>query len=155
MDTNKDKAMQLLESKIESLVRAALNERGEFAQKTKRSDVSDMRRDKHNQLNNDYLSQRKKSISKDRNDKIASKRGDDTVQNSDTYKKQYKAIEKALSDGKVDATGVMASALGFDPKDDSARSHAFKKLHKEKTQDGTGNYSFDQDEVAKIFNALP
>lgn len=152
MDTNKDKALQLLESKIESLVRAALNERGEAAQKTKNSNVSDMHRDRNHQLNNDYLSQRKKSISKDR---IASKRGDDTVQSSDTYKKQYKAIEKALNDSKVDATGVMAIALGFDPKDDSARSHAFKKLHKEKTQDGTGNYSFDQDEVAKIFNALP
>lgn len=151
MDTNKDKAMQLLESKIESLVRAALNERGELSQKTNAfiNAKNSLNAPKHEKQN---LAKSTDNFIKAKN---ASKRGDDTVQNSDTYKKQYKAIEKALSDGKVDATGVMASALGFDPKDDSARSHAFKKLHKEKTQDGTGNYSFDQDEVAKIFNALP
>lgn len=90
------------------------------------------------------------------NDSIDSRRGPDTVGKENSFKRQYKAIQKALSDKKVDATGVMSSALGIDlTKDDAARSHAFKKLHKEKTPDGTGNYEFDQDEVAKIFNSLP
>ena len=48
----------------------------------------------------------------------------------------------------------MAQALGFDADDDAARSHAFKKLHKEPTQDGTGVYKFEPDEITKIFSFM-
>jgi len=120
MNTDRDKLIKLLESKIENVTRNI---------------VKRMLRE---------------------NDEPESKRGDDTIDNSQTYKRQYKAIEKALASGKVDATGVMSAALGIDlTKDDSARSHAFKKLHKEKTPDGSGTYKFDQSEVASIFNNLP
>ena len=89
-------------------------------------------------------------------DKENIKRGPDTIDNSQAYKRQYKAIQRALTDKKVDATGIMSSALGIDlTKDDSARSHAFKKLHQDKTPDGTGNYKFSPEEIAKIFNSIP
>lgn len=86
----------------------------------------------------------KKKISKD--NKTAKK---------DSYKSQYKAIKKALSDKKVNATGVMSKALGIDlTKDDAQRSKAFKKLHQEETPDGNSNYSFDRKEVNAIFNEI-
>jgi len=78
----------------------------------------------------------------------------DTIGKSDAYKRQYKTVQKELGRPEVDATQIMARALGFDPKDDAARSHAFKKLHRDKTPDGTGNYEFDAGEVGKIANAL-
>lgn len=117
MSTERDKAIKLLESKIETIVRNILREKKEEED---------------------------------------SRRGPDTVGHQNSFKRQYKAIQKALSNPKVDATGVMSSALGINlTDDDAARSHAFKRLHKDKTPDGTGNYEFDQDEVAKIFNSLP
>ena len=119
MNIERDKAIKLLESKIDTIVKNILREKEEDAESK-------------------------------------SRRGDDNVDKNDTFKRQYKAIEKSLSDNRVDATGVMSAALGIDlSKDDAARSHAFKKLHKEKTQDGTGNYEFTPTEVASIFNQLP
>ena len=118
MNIERDKAIKLLESKIDAIVKNVLREKEDKA--------------------------------------VKSKRGDDNVEKNNAFKRQYKAIEKSLSDKRVDATGVMSAALGIDlSKDDAARSHAFKKLHKEKTQDGTGNYEFNPAEVAKIFNQLP
>lgn len=78
----------------------------------------------------------------------------DSVINQKEYKKQYKHIQQALSNEKIDATQVMSSALGFDPSDDSARSYAFKKLHQEDAPGG-GKYMFSESEVGKIFNAIP
>ena len=83
-----------------------------------------------------------------------SKRGDDNVEKSQAYKRQYKAVENYLKKPEVNATQVMAQALGFDANDDAARSHAFKKLHKEPTQDGTGVYKFEPDEITKIFSFM-
>lgn len=83
-----------------------------------------------------------------------SKRGDDSVDKSQAYKRQYKAVEAYLNRPEIDATQVMAKALGFNSKDATARSHAFKKLHKEPTQDGTGNYKFEVDEIGKIFSFI-
>lgn len=97
-----------------------------------------------------------RNILREKDEKAKSKRGPDTVQSKETFKRQYKAIQKALSDSKVNATGIMSAALRIDlTNDDAARSHAFKRLHKEKTPDGTGNYEFTQEEVSKIFNQLP
>lgn len=90
------------------------------------------------------------------NDNDSSKRDDETIEKSKTYKKQYRAIQNALKSPKIDATGVMSSALGINlTKDDAARSHAFKKLHKEKTPDESGTYKFSDEEIAAIFNELP
>lgn len=69
---------------------------------------------------------------------------------SEAYKRQYKEIEKKLTDPTVNPTQIMAKALGFDPDDDSARSHAFKKLYKDKTPSGDRVYKFSPAEVAKI-----
>lgn len=69
---------------------------------------------------------------------------------SEDYKRQYKEIEKKLTDPTVNPTQIMAKALGFDPDDDSARSHAFKKLYKDKTPSGDRVYKFSPSEVAKI-----
>ena len=69
---------------------------------------------------------------------------------SEDYKRQYKEIEKKLTDPTVNPTQIMAKALGFDPDDDSARSHAFKKLYKDKTPSGDRVYKFSPAEVAKI-----
>ncbi len=86
--------------------------------------------------------------------KVLGKKRIDTIEKSDSYKRQYKTIQKELGRPEVDATQIMARALGFDSKDDAARSHAFKKLHRDKTPDGTGNYEFDAGEIGKIANAL-
>lgn len=69
---------------------------------------------------------------------------------SEAYKRQYKEIEKKLTDPTVNPTQIMAKALGFDPDDDAARSHAFKKLYKDKTPSGDSVYKFSPAEVAKI-----
>jgi hypothetical protein len=82
------------------------------------------------------------------------RRGSDNVVASQDYKRQYKAIEKYLDQPDVDATQVMAKALGFDPDDDAERSHAFKKLHRDPTADGTGRYKFDSSEIGKIFSQI-
>lgn len=82
------------------------------------------------------------------------KESGDSVTNEKEYRKQYKHIQQALSNEKIDATQVMSSALGFDPSDDSARSYAFKKLHQEDAPGG-GKYKFSESEVGKIFNAIP
>lgn len=73
---------------------------------------------------------------------------------SEDYKRQYKEIEKKLTDPTVNPTQVMAKALGFDPDDDSARSHAFKKLYKEKTPSGDKVYKFSPAEITKIASEL-
>lgn len=73
---------------------------------------------------------------------------------SEDYKRQYKEIEKKLTDPTVNPTQVMAKALGFDPADDSARSHAFKKLYKEKTPSGDKVYKFSPAEITKIASEL-
>lgn len=83
-----------------------------------------------------------------------SKRGDDNVEKSQAYKRQYKAVEDYLNRPEIDATQVMAKALGFKADDATARSHAFKKLHKEPTQDGTGNYEFDVNEIGGIYSFI-
>lgn len=73
---------------------------------------------------------------------------------SESYKRQYKEIEKKLTDPTVNPTQIMANALGFDPDDDSARSHAFKKLYKDKTPSGDKVYKFSPAEVTKIVAQL-
>ena len=73
---------------------------------------------------------------------------------SEAYKRQYKEIEKKLTEPTVNPTQIMAKALEFDPDDDSARSHAFKKLYKEKTPSGDKVYKFSPAEVAKIASEL-
>ena len=73
---------------------------------------------------------------------------------SEAYKRQYKEIEKKLTDPTVNPTQIMANALGFDPDDDSARSHAFKKLYKDKTPSGDKVYKFSPAEVTKIVAQL-
>ena len=80
-----------------------------------------------------------------------SKLGDDKVSGDKEYKKKYTYIQKHLDDPKVNATQVLAGALGFSPDDDAARSHAFKQLHKERTPDGKNFYQFNSDEVSKIW----
>lgn len=81
-------------------------------------------------------------------------RNDDNVELSKSYLKNYKAVQSALTDPKVNATQVMSKALGFDPKDDAKRSHAFKQLHQEKTQDGSGVYKFSDSEINKLAGVL-
>lgn len=73
---------------------------------------------------------------------------------SEAYKRQYKEIEKKLTDPTVNPTQIMAKALGFDPDDDAARSHAFKKLYKDKTPSGDKVYKFSPAEVTKIVAQL-
>lgn len=128
MSIERDKMIKLLESKIETIVRNVIREKSELIHST----------------------------DDEKNRAIHSKRGEDNVEKNQSYKRQYKAIEKELGQPEVDATGVFVKA-GVIPsnKDDAARSHAFKKLHKDKTPDGTGNYKFEPDELAKIFNAMP
>lgn len=121
MDTNRDNTMQLLESKIESIVREVLSEKKNFF--------------KHKKIK-------------------PKQTADDKIKSNDAYKRQYKAIEAYLDRPEVDATQVLAKALGFDANDDSARSHAFKKLHKEETPDGTKKYKFSPEEVGKIFSEI-
>jgi predicted oxidoreductase len=82
------------------------------------------------------------------------KRGSDNVEKSKEYAKKYKAIQKALGNKTVNATQVMSTALGFKADDDTKRSHAFKQLHQEKTQDGTGVYKFSDEEINKIAGVL-
>jgi phosphorylcholine metabolism protein LicD len=138
MSIERDKMIKLLESKIETIVRNVINEkRGKSNVKKSKSTK------KHNDL-------------KQKNKKVNNKIGKDTVEKNQTYKRQYKAIEKELNKPEIDATSIFTKA-GIIPnnKDDAARSHAFKKLHKDKTPSGTRNYKFDQSEVARIFNVLP
>lgn len=79
------------------------------------------------------------------------KSGFGDVETDEAYKRRYKAVEDYLNKPEVDATQVMAKALGFDPKDDSARSHMFKKLHKELIPDGSKTYEFNPEEISKIY----
>lgn len=131
MNTDKDK-MAMLEAKIQAIVENIILE--------KKLHGKNSNKQKYRPFKGDNSSQ---------------KRGDDNVESSQAYKRQYKAIEKELDSPGIDATQVMATALNFDPNDASKRSHAFKKLHKDKTPDKTGRYKFSQSEVAKIFSALP
>jgi len=82
------------------------------------------------------------------------KRGDNNVEVSKDFQKKYKAIQKALSNKTVNATQVMSTALGFKADDDTKRSEAFKKLHQEPTQDGTGIYKFSDEEINQIAGVL-
>lgn len=77
-----------------------------------------------------------------------------TVEKSKSFTRQYKTIQQQLMRPEVDATQIMAKALNFDPKDDTARSHAFKKLHREETPDGKNRYEFDESEIGRIANFL-
>ena len=114
----REKAIQLLENRIDEMIRGIISEK------------------------------------KKKKKKKARKNG--TVAKKDSFKKQYKEIEKALSSGEVNATGVMSKALNVNlTNDDAKRSEAFKKLHKKKTPDGEGEYQFSRNEVTKIFNSLP
>ncbi len=82
-------------------------------------------------------------------------RGDDNVELSKEYKRRYKSIQKALSDPSVNATQVFVKAgIIKDADDDAGRSHAFKKLHKEKNQNGSGVYEFSPQEITAIENAM-
>lgn len=132
MNTDKDK-MAILEEKIQEIVENIILEKKLHGKNSNRQTYHSFK-----------------------GDNSAKKRGNDNVESSQAYKRQYKAIEKALDSPEVDATGVFVKA-GVIPSadDDSARSHAFKKLHKDKTPDKTGRYKFSQSEVAKIFSALP
>ena len=122
----RDKAIKLLESKIEDMVRLIITERNKRKKK----------------------SRRRKAKRKEKED--------DTVSSNDSYKKQYKEIQKALDDPAVNATGVMSKALGIDlTKDDAARSYAFKKKNRDPNPNGKKRYHFKQSEVTKIFNNLP
>lgn len=113
----REKAIQLLENRIDEMVREIISEKKKKKKKTP-------------------------------------KKG--TVGKKDSFKKQYKEIEKALSSGEINATGVMSKALNVNlTRDDAKRSEAFKKLHKEKTPDGENEYQFTRNEVTKIFNSLP
>lgn len=147
--TEKDKMIKLLESKIETIIRNVLREKEEDNDMNSRQERYTQNRD-----------QRHQDAKQRHSDKAISKRGEDNVENSQSFKRQYKAIEKELGADGVSATGVFRKA-GIIPKAtgtkeaDTARGWAFKKLHKNKTPDGTGTYKFDQDEVADIFNALP
>lgn len=96
----------------------------------------------------DILSKKTEILESKNSDKDKEKKESD-------YKRKYKAIQKALSDPKIDATQVMSKALGFDPSDDVARSHAFKKLHKKSTPDGKSVYQFTHGEVWKIYTQIP
>lgn len=78
------------------------------------------------------------------------KKKTDTVEKSKSYKRLYKAIEKSLDEPQVNATQILSKALGFNASDDSARSKAFKKLHKKPTPDKSSNYEFTSKEVGKI-----
>lgn len=116
----RNKAIELLESKIEDMVRLIITEKNKRKKK----------------------SQKRKAKRKEKED--------DTVSSSDSYKKQYKEIQKALDDPAVNATGVMSKALGIDlTKDDAARSHAFKMKNRKPTPSGTSRYEFDQDVVTE------
>lgn len=122
----RNKAIELLESKIEDMVRLIITEKNKRKKK----------------------SQKRKAKRK--------KKEDDAVSSNDSYKKQYKEIQKALDDPAVNATGVMSKALGIDlTKDDAARSHAFKKKNQKPIPDGTDVYQFKQSELTSIFNNLP
>jgi len=83
-----------------------------------------------------------------------SKLGIDYEKSSKAYKKRYTEIRKKLSEPEINATQVMASALGFSADDDSARSLAFKKLHRKPFPEADGVYLFDEDEVAKIWSKV-
>lgn len=122
MNTPDKKAMQLLERKIETIVRNILREKSNDDKESKEDSDSGA--------------------------------GYGDVESDEAYKRKYKAVENYLNSPEVDATQVMAKALGFDPKDDSARSHAFKKLHKDPTPDGNGVYQFDSEEISKIFSVM-
>ena len=148
MSIERDKMIKLLESKIETIVRNIINERSDNSNvQTKSNPTSDRR---------EHMAQTRAERHNNLRQHGNSKRNDDNIENSKSYKRQYKAIENELGQPEIDATGVFVKA-GIIPnnKDASARSHAFKKLHKDKTPDGTGNYKFEPNEVSKIFNVLP
>jgi len=84
-----------------------------------------------------------------------SKRGNDNVEVSKDFEKKYKSIQKALANPTTNVTQIFVQA-GIIKKgdDDAGRSHAFKQLHQEKTQDGTGVYKFSDEQVNKIASVL-
>lgn len=85
---------------------------------------------------------------------VKSKRYDDNEETKRAYKRQYKEVENYLNRPEIDATQVMSKALGFNADDDAARSHAFKKLHRDKTPDKSGVYKFTPDEIIKIHSLI-
>lgn len=87
-------------------------------------------------------------------EKEVPKRGNDNVTKDKEYMKRYSAIVKYMSDPKVNKTQVLSKALKFSPKDDAARSHAFKQLNMEKTPDGSGIYHFDDTELNQIWSII-
>lgn len=125
MDNNR--LIQLLEAKIENIVRDILNEK------------------------------KRKPDSHGKSNKKDNPSG--TVNKSKSFKRQYKEIQKRLSDKSVNATGVMSKALYGDEnyltKHDAERSHVFKKKNKKTTPDGDNVYEFTPNEIGKIFNELP
>ncbi len=86
--------------------------------------------------------------------KTALREADESDKDSKEIKKKYKAIQTALDDPKRNPTQIMAKALGFSPDDDSERSYAFKKLHQTDNDETGKPYSFNKDEINKIFAAL-
>lgn len=95
-----------------------------------------------------------REVEEEKKEEKKTKRHDDNVVSNDSYKRQYREVEEYLDRPEIDATQVMANALGFDPSDDAERSHAFKKLHKEPTPDKTGKYKFSREEVTKIHGEI-
>lgn len=86
---------------------------------------------------------------------LENERGDDNMENSEEYKRKYKSIQKTLSDPSVNVTQIFVKAgIIKSADDDAGRSHAFKQLHQEKTQDGTGVYKFSNGQITAIENAI-
>lgn len=81
------------------------------------------------------------------------KKDDGEKKKDDKYQNQYKIVQDMLNKPSVNATQVMSKSLHFKPNDDSKRSYAFKKLHKEKSDNGD-TYEFTSDEIAKIYNEI-
>ena len=89
-------------------------------------------------------------LTEKRKKKKKKKSEDETVDKSQSFKRLYKTIEKSLDEPEINATQILSKALGFDADNDSARSKAFKKLHKKPTPSKKGNYEFTSKEVGKI-----
>lgn len=130
---NKDKTITLLEQRIEKIARRIIGE--QIQKKLNESNANDKEEAEmddadYNKVGEDFFV------------------GD--VSTSKAYKRRYKEVQKKLDDETVNATQVMSNALGFKASDDTARSHAFKKLHQEKTADGESVYKFSPSELLKI-----
>lgn len=134
MNKLSQKQLSLLENKIRMIVKRKINESTLLEADGKEEENDEERHSKYKEIGTDRFV------------------GDEDA--SEAYKRQYKEIEKKLTEPTVNPTQIMAKALEFDPDDDSARSHAFKKLHKEKTPSGDRVYKLSPSEVTKIASVI-